>query len=51
VLLANFSLCKNLDRIDELLAAAYQRLTPYLTNNPDISEEDRALYGIPPLGE
>ncbi|MBD1873733.1 hypothetical protein H6F75_09585 [Nodosilinea sp. FACHB-131] len=37
-----------LDRIDELLAAACQRLTPYLTHNPDISNEDRALCGIPP---
>ena len=37
-----------LDRIDELLAAACQRLTPYLTYNPDISNEDRALCGIPP---
>ena len=37
-----------LDRIDELLAAACQRLTPYLANNPDISNEDRALCGISP---
>jgi WD40 repeat protein len=40
-----------LDRIDELLAAACQRLTPYLTHNPDISNEDRALCGIPPRGD
>ncbi|MEM8544810.1 MAG: hypothetical protein AAGF66_12585, partial [Cyanobacteria bacterium P01_H01_bin.119] len=32
-----------LDRIDQLLAAACQRLTPYMTNNPDISDDDRAL--------
>ncbi|MEO0539161.1 MAG: hypothetical protein AAF215_35575, partial [Cyanobacteria bacterium P01_A01_bin.123] len=38
-----------LDRLDELLAAACQRLTPYLTNNPDVSDEDRALCGVPPL--
>lgn len=32
-----------LDRIDELLAAACQRLRPYLAHNPDISDADRAL--------
>ncbi|MEO0828087.1 MAG: WD40 repeat domain-containing protein, partial [Cyanobacteria bacterium J06642_9] len=40
-----------LDRLDKLLAAACQRLTPYLTNNPDVSDEDRALCGVPPLGQ
>ncbi|NMF85405.1 WD40 repeat domain-containing protein [Nodosilinea sp. P-1105] len=32
-----------LDRIDDLLAAACHRLRPYLTHNPDLSDEDRAL--------
>ena len=40
-----------LDRIDDLLAAACRRLTPYLTNNSAISDDDRALCGIPPRRE
>jgi len=32
-----------LDRIDELLAAACQRLRPYLAHTPDISDADRVL--------
>ena len=32
-----------LDRIDDLLAAACQRLRPYLTHNPDLTNEDRGL--------
>ncbi len=39
-----------LDRIDELLAATCERLTPYLTDNPDVSDEDRARCNVPPLG-
>lgn len=32
-----------LDRLDELLASACERLTPYMTNNSDVSDEKRAL--------
>ena len=38
-----------LDRLDELLASACEHLIPYLTNNPERSDEDRALCNISSL--
>ncbi|PZO34618.1 MAG: hypothetical protein DCF17_20115, partial [Shackletoniella antarctica] len=38
-----------LDRLDDLLAAACQRLTSYLAHNPNRTDADRALCHLPPL--
>jgi tetratricopeptide (TPR) repeat protein len=35
--------------IDQLITRACTRLAPYLTNNPDVSDADRALCNLPPL--
>jgi hypothetical protein len=38
-----------LDRLEDLLAAACQRLTSYLAQNPNRTDADRALCHIPPI--
>jgi WD40 repeat protein len=35
-----------LDRLDELIEAGCERLRPYLTHSPDITDEERAICGI-----
>jgi hypothetical protein len=35
--------------IDQLIARACTRLTPFLTHNPDVTDADRALCNLPPL--
>ena len=38
-----------LNELDDLFVSACEHLSPYLANNPDRSDEDRALCGVPPL--